>query len=252
MKCLAIILARGGSKRIPRKNVRRFLGRPMLEYAVHSAIKSGCFEEVMLSTDDEEIAEAARNAGASTPFKRSAENARDEAPTGCAVLEVISKYREAGRNFDAICALYASSPLICSEHLRTGYKMLEANPCIATIMPVVRFSHPVQRAFAICDGNLRMTSPEHEFTRSQDLAPRYHDAGQWYWLRTALFLQSRQIFGNPCMPLILSDLEVQDVDTEDDWKLAEIKFRLRNTEQSQARLAVMESCANILGNDVDT
>lgn len=232
MRSLAVILARGGSKRIPRKNIRPFLGRPVLEHPIRAAMESGCFEEVMVSTDDDEIARAAREAGAATPFKRSPESARDEATTTSAVLEVIRMYREAGRQFDCVCAIYAATPLIRARHLRQGMDILQAHPRATTVMPVVRFSHPVQRAFGIHDGLLKMTAPEHEFTRSQDLAPRFHDAGQWYWLRTTAFEQARRIFGDECVPLILSELDVQDLDNEDDWKLAELKRRLREKDDS--------------------
>jgi N-acylneuraminate cytidylyltransferase len=200
----------------------------MLDYPIRAAIEAGCFEEVMVSTDDDEIAETARRAGAVTPFMRSSKNARDDATTTSAVLEVLSQYRAAGREFDSVCVLYAASPLIRAQHLRQGRDLMLANPLTATVMPVVRFSHPVQRAFSISRDLLRMVAPEHEFTRSQDLAPRYHDAGQWYWLRAAAFERAGRIFGDECVPLILSELDVQDMDNEDDWKLAELKLRLRD------------------------
>lgn len=228
MKSLAIILARGGSKRIPRKNIRLFMGRPMLEYSIRAAIESGCFEEVMVSTDDEEIAGVARSAGAVTPFRRSTKSSRDDATTTDAVLEVIRQYRDAGREFGSVCVLYAATPLVCARHLREGREVLESNVHAGTVMPVVRFSHPVQRAFGISDGRLKMVAPEYEFVRSQDLAARYHDAGQWYWLRTAALERERRVFSEDCIPLVLSELEVQDIDNEDDWKLAELKLRLRD------------------------
>lgn len=228
MSSVAIILARGGSKRIPRKNVRLFLGRPVIHYPVRAALDSGCFDEVMVSTDDDEIAAVAREEGAVTPFRRSAETAGDHATTTEALLEVIRQYRESGREFDYLCGMYASTPLVTARHLREGWSLMQADPSHETVMPVVRFSYPIQRAFCISEGLLKLMATEHAFTRSQDLTPAFHDAGQWYWMRRASFEKGRKVFADHCVPLVVSELEVQDIDNEDDWRLAEVKAQIRS------------------------
>jgi len=228
MSAIAIILARGGSKRVPRKNVRLFLGRPVIHYPIRAALDSGCFDEVMVSTDDEEIAAVARDEGAVTPFRRSEENASDHATTTSVLLEVIQQYRESGREFEFVCGMYASTPLVTPQQLRDGWEMIRGNAEIGTVMPVVSFGYPIQRAFGIEQGLLKLMTPEHAFTRSQDLKPAYHDAGQWYWMRTEAFERGRKVFADHCVPMILSGIEVQDIDNEDDWSLAEVKARMRD------------------------
>lgn len=227
MSALAIILARSGSKRIPGKNLRPFLGHPVIHYPVKAALESGCFDEVMVSTDDDQIAAAARAAGALTPFRRSPENASDQATTTDALLEVIAQYRAAGREFEYICGMYASAPLITVDHLRAGWEIIQNDPAAQTVMPVIRYGYPVHRAFVIQDGRLQLMMPEHGFTRSQDLPAAYHDAGQWYWMRVADFERGRKVFADRCLPVELSELEVQDIDNEVDWKLAELKARIQ-------------------------
>lgn len=228
MSSLAIILARGGSKRIPRKNIRPFRGEPVIHRPIRAAIDSGCFDEVMVSTDDDEIAAIARAAGASTPYRRTEENASDNATTTSVLLEVIGQYRSSGREFEFICGMYASTPLVLPRHVRRGWELMQSDPAIETVMPVVRYGYPIQRAFAIADGQLTLLSPEHGFTRSQDLEPAYHDAGQWYWMRRESFERGRKVFADRCVPLVLSELEVQDIDNEDDWRMAEVKADLRD------------------------
>lgn len=225
-KVLAVILARGGSKRIPGKNLRPFLGQPVIHYPIQAALKSGCFDEVMVSTDAEPIAEVARAAGAATPFKRSEQSASDHATTTEALLEVLARYREVGREFDFICGMYACAPLISVDHLRAGWAVIKSDFQPQTVMPVIRYGYPVQRAFVVEQGRLQMMLPKYEFTRSQDLQRSYHDAGQWYWMRVADFERDRKVFADRCLPLELSELEVQDIDNEVDWKLAELKARI--------------------------
>jgi N-acylneuraminate cytidylyltransferase len=227
MSAVAIILARSGSKRIPGKNLRLFLEHPVIHYPIRAAIESGCFDEVMVSTDDEQIASIARASGAVTPFKRSAENANDHATTTDALLEVIAHYRAAGREFDFVCGMYASAPLISADHLRAGWEIIQKDPKAQTVMPVIRYGHPVQRAFVADQGQLKLMMPEFGFTRSQDLPVTYHDAGQWYWMRVADFERGRKVFADRCLLLELSELEVQDIDNEVDWRLAELKARIQ-------------------------
>lgn len=227
MNALAIILARGGSKRIPRKNIRPFHGRPIISYPIAAALESGCFSEVMVSTDDAEIAGIARECGAHVPFLRSAENSNDHAGSDDAIAEVMQKYRALGMRFSHVCALYPTAALTTAEHLRRGFAMLTADETLTGVTPVLRFSFPVQRALALRKGRIPLQQPEHYHTRSQDLEPAYHDAGQWYWLRAEKFLQSRELLGANSAGLVLAATEAQDIDHEDDWAIAELKFELR-------------------------
>ncbi len=224
---LAIIPARGGSKRIPRKNIRSFHGRPIIAYPIAAACSSGCFDEVMVSTDDAEIADVARGLGAAVPFLRSTDTAGDFAGTEEVILEVVNCYAQLGRTFDAVCCIYATAVLVTAEHLRQGWQRLRGNPALTAVVPVLRFGYPAQRALALRDGRLPMMWPEYYDSRSQDLEPAYHDAGQWYWLRLERFRVSKEMLGPNCGPLVLGQMEAQDIDHEDDWRLAEMKFSLR-------------------------
>jgi len=227
MSALAIILARGGSKRIPRKNIRPFHGRPIIAYPITAALESGCFDEVMVSTDDAEIADIARECGARVPFLRSAQNANDVAGSDDAIAEVILKYRELGRSYTHVCALYATAALTTAAHLQRGQAALAADPALTAVLSMLRFSFPIQRALVQRGGRLPLLQPEHYHTRSQDLEPAYHDAGQWYWLREERFLQSREMMGPNSTGIVLPEIEAHDIDTEDDWAVAELKYELR-------------------------
>ena len=195
MKCIAIIPARGGSKRIPRKNIRPFAGRPIIEYPIAAAFAAGCFEEVMVSTDDAEIAEVAKRAGASVPFMRSAKNSNDHATTADALIEVMEKYRESGRVFDLGSCIYPFAALVTPERLREGLQIIVQNPDLNGAVPVLRFGYPIQRALRIKDNMLDMIDQRHQNTMSQDLEPAYHDAGQYYWFRWDALVQSRTLLG---------------------------------------------------------
>jgi pseudaminic acid cytidylyltransferase len=227
MKALAIILARGGSKRIPRKNIRPFLGRPIISYPIAAALQSGCFVEVMVSTEDAEIAAIARACGATVPFLRSAQNANDFAGSDDAIAEVIENYRARDIHFDYVCALYATAALTTAAHLRHGARMLAADATLTGVVPVLRFSFPVQRALTLRDGRVPLLQPEHYHTRSQDLEETFHDAGQWYWLRAEKFIASRELLGPNSAGFVLHAHEGQDIDNEDDWAVAELKYTLR-------------------------
>lgn len=227
MKALAIILARGGSKRIPRKNIRPFHGRPILAYPIAAALESGCFDEVMVSTDDAEIAKIARECGATVPFLRSAQNAHDFSGSDDAMAEVILQYRALGRAYTHVCALYSTAALTTAEHLQRGQAMLTADPALTAVLPVLRFSFPIQRALVARGGRLPLLQPEHYHSRSQDLEAAYHDAGQWYWLQADKFLQTRELMGPNSTGLVLSEMDAQDIDNEDDWAVAELKYELR-------------------------
>lgn len=223
MGSIAIITARGGSKRIPRKNVKLFCGKPIITYSIEAALRSGLFEEVMVSTEDEEIARIAREAGAQVPFMRSSESAGDYASTDDVLLEVLEAYKERRREFDSFCCLYPTAPFVTAEKLRTAMGLLAKAD---SVMPVVPFSFPPQRCMVLNEeGELRMKWPEHARTRSQDLEPYYHDCGQFYCCRTAPFLEYKTTDLPHMVPMIMSELEVQDIDNPDDWEIAELKYQ---------------------------
>ena len=227
MSALCIIPARGGSKRIPRKNIRPFNGRPILTYAVDAARESGCFDEIMVSTDDEEIARIGHDAGAQVPFLRSPETSNDHAEFVTVLLEVIEKYRTAGRTFDYLCCIYPTAALTQAAAIRDGYSKLTAEPSLSCVLPVVAFGYPIQRAVHITNGRLQMFQPENYHARSQDLQKAYHDAGQWYWLRTEKLHPKIQMLGQDTAGVVVSEADVQDIDNEDDWRMAELKYQMR-------------------------
>jgi N-acylneuraminate cytidylyltransferase len=218
---IAIIPARGGSKRIPRKNIRPFLGKPILAYSIEAALNSGLFDEVMVSTDDEEIAEIALKHGARAPFLRSAVNADDYAPTLAVIQEVLNRYLPL--KFSAGCCIYPTAPFVKPAHLEAGYRLLtEQNYDV--VLPIVRFSYPIWRALSRNDqGQAHMIWPEHKNSRSQDLPAAYHDAGQWYWFNPARLKES--LFTSHTGAIVLEEDEVQDIDTPTDWTLAELKYQ---------------------------
>lgn len=225
MHTLAIITARGGSKRIPRKNIKEFLGKPILAYSIEAALNAGCFDEVMVSTDDEEIARIALQYGAKVPFLRSAETANDFASTKDVILEVLEKYKEAGEDFEAVCCIYPTAPFLTPERLTEAMTLLSERKA-DSVIPVVAYSFPPQRCLVIRDGRTEFLHPEHMLTRSQDLEPYYHDCGQFYCLNTDSFKKQQLLVMKNTYPVILSEMEVQDIDTLSDWELAELKYKL--------------------------
>lgn len=225
-KRLAVITARGGSKRIPGKNIREFCGKPIIAYSIEAALESGLFEEVMVSTDSQEIAETAKKYGAKVPFMRSRENADDYAATSDVILEVLENYRKMGREFDCFCCIYPTAPFLTPERLREAMELMEEHHPSA-VFPVVAFSYPPQRCFVIAENSrLKYKYPKYLRSRSQDLEKQYHDAGQFYVYRSEEYLRKKGVIAENIMPLFLSELEVQDIDNEKDWKLAELKYRL--------------------------
>lgn len=226
MKNLCIIPARGGSKRIPRKNIKPFMGKPIIAYSIEAALNSGIFDEVMVSTDDKEIAEIALQYGAKVPFMRSKETSNDFATTADVIDEVLSRYESKGYEFDAVCCIYATAPFITPERLRQASELLEKGS-FDSAFSCVAYSYPVQRGLEINDkGRIAMKWPEFKSSRSQDLPPVYHDAGQFYISKTAAYKQAHGFWGDNTAPIILSELEVQDLDTPTDWALAEMKYRI--------------------------
>jgi N-acylneuraminate cytidylyltransferase len=224
-KALAIITARGGSKRIPRKNVRSFLGRPILAYSIEAALTSHLFDEVMVSSDDEEILELARTFGAATPFKRSAGASDDAATTAEVLLEVLSEYGRRGDEFEYLCCIYPTAPFVSAGKLQQADALLRDSGADAAV-PVTAFSFPIWRSFKIEEGRLAFNWPENALRRSQDLPKAFHDCGQFYFVRTESFLAQRRLIMDNTVPIIVPEGEAQDIDTEDDWKIAEIKYSL--------------------------
>ena len=224
MKSLAIITARGGSKRIPRKNIKDFLGKPIIAYSIEAAIESGVFDEVMVSTDDEEIAEIAKKYGAKVPFMRSEATSNDTATTNDVLMEVVNEYEKRGTKFDYCACLYPTAPFVTAEKLRKANKMLtESN--VDTLIPVVSFSYPPKRALVIRDERLVFKYPEYMDSRSQDLEPEYHDIGQFYFFNVDAFKKNKKLMIGNILPLVVDEMEVQDIDNESDWKIAEIKYQ---------------------------
>lgn len=227
MSRLAIITARGGSKRIPRKNIKSFCGKPIMAYSIEAAVNSGVFDTVMVSTDDEEIAEIGKEYGAEVPFFRSEATSGDYATTTDVLMEVLNEYDKRGKHFDMACCIYPTAPFVSADRLKEAVTDLEASDA-DTIIPVVAFSYPPQRAFVIENENLVFKYPENLYTRSQDLQKFYHDAGQFYVFRTDAFFKNKNLLLGNINPLELSEMEVQDIDTEVDWQLAELKYKLIN------------------------
>lgn len=225
MRSIAIITARGGSKRIPKKNIRDFCGKPIIAYSIEAAIDSGVFDTVMVSTDSSEIGEIAKKYGAEVPFFRSAETSNDHASTAEVLSEVISKYSESGESYDVFACIYPTAPFITGEKLRKAMELLEETSS-DSVIPVVQFSYPPQRGFLIEDGQLKYNEPEYSDRRSQDLNPIYHDCGQFYFCRTKVFQKHDSLVTPRTCPMIMDELETQDIDNPSDWKLAEIKYKM--------------------------
>lgn len=224
MKTIAIITARGGSKRIPRKNVKEFCGKPILAYSIEAAIESGIFDTVMVSTDDQEIADIAKEYGAEVPFLRSEETSNDFATTNDVLKEVIQKYEESGTAFDVFCCIYPTAPFITPETLKNAY-MEMSNDSADSVVPVVKFSFPPQRAFIIRNNYVEYLMPENAKKRSQDLEPHYHDCGQFYFCKVKSFKEQGTIITDKTKPIIVDERMVQDIDTMSDWEIAEAKYR---------------------------
>ena len=225
MNTVAIIPARGGSKRIPRKNIRPFLGKPIMAYVIDAALRSGLFSEVMVSTDDTEIADVARQYGATVPFLRRVETAGDFATTADVLDEVLDQYEQRGRIFDYACCLYPTAPFVTPDLLGLAFSTL-TDRNFDTVYPVQRFSFPIQRAVRLSDGRVDWLQPEHALTRSQDLEPAYHDAGQFYFFNVATFRGTHRLITDNSGGVVIAEMAAHDIDTEDDWRIAEFKFRM--------------------------
>lgn len=222
---LAVIPARGGSKRIPRKNIKQFCGKPMIAWSIEAARQSACFDRIIVSTDDEEIAEVARLHGAEAPFIRPAELSNDYVGTIPVIRHAVETISAYGQTVVQACCLYATAPFVSADDLRRGQELLQTTDA-DYVFSVTSYAFPIQRAICLkADGRMEMFNPEHFNTRSQDLTEAFHDAGQFYWGRSEAWCNERIIFGSHSAPLILPRHRVQDIDTPEDWERAEWMFR---------------------------
>ena len=224
-KRLAIITARGGSKRIPYKNIREFCGKPIITYSIEAALQAGVFDEVMVSTDDEKIATIAKEAGAKVPFLRSAETSNDFATTADVILEVLDAYEKVGEKFISACCIYPTAPFITSEKLKSAVELLE-NKNYDSVMPVAEFSFPPLRGMIMEEDKVSYKWEEFSMARSQDLDKIYHDVGQFYVFDVEKFKEAKKLVTKNTGAIIIDELEMQDIDNEVDWKLAELKYQL--------------------------
>lgn len=226
MKRLAIIPARGGSKRIPLKNIKLFNGRPIIAYSIEAALSSGLFSEVMVSTDDKQIAEVALAHKASVPFFRSPENSNDYAGTAEVLCEVLSQYQNQKNEFSEACCIYPTAPFVTSSMLAETHSIFSKGN-YDTLFPIMKFSYPVPRSLKKnSSGGIEMVWPENYSKRSQDLPPFYHDAGQFYWFKVPFMLQEKKLFSQNSYGQEIDELHGQDIDSLSDWKLAELKFNM--------------------------
>lgn len=219
---IAIITARGGSKRIFKKNIKDFMGKPMLHYAVDACVTSGIFSDVMVSTDDLEIASVARECGALVPFLRSSQTSDDYASTASVLLEVVQEYEKRGHYYDTICCVYPCVPFLTGDTLKRAYDVfLQENADV--LMPVAAYDSPVQRSLKIKEGLLYYAYPEYQGYRSQDLEACYYDCGMFYFIKVSS-LKEHGAFAGAMIPYVMPADEVQDIDTQEDWEKAEFKF----------------------------
>lgn len=224
---IAIIPARGGSKRIPRKNIKFFHGKPMIAYSIDAALACGCFDKVIVSTDDSEIADVAKQFGAQVPFIRPDNIADDHATTMDVMQHAIEWCEQQGWNIEAVCCLYATAPFVTPEFLIEGYQKLQQDKDVEFAFSAATFSFPIQRAIKLSQqGAVSMFDANQEQVRSQDLEEAYHDAGQFYWGCKEAFIQRKAIFATHSRVVLLPRIRVQDIDTAEDWEFAEALFTL--------------------------
>jgi pseudaminic acid cytidylyltransferase len=222
---VAVIPARGGSKRIPDKNIKPFAGKPIIAYSIEAAQHAGIFDRILVSTDSEPIARVARQFGAEVPFLRPAELADDHTPTAPVVAHTLHWLAASGFPARYVCCMYATAPFLRPEYVTEGYRLLTTQQ-VSSVFSVTSFPFSIFRALKIAeDGHIAMFWPEYELTRSNDLPAAYHDAGQFYWLACGAFLQDRKMYGWDALPVILPRYLVQDIDTPEDWETAEQMFR---------------------------
>ncbi len=223
-KSIAIITARGGSKRILKKNIKLFCGKPIIQYSIEAALNSQMFDEVMVSTDDQDIAKLSLNLGANVPFMRSKFTSDDFATTVDVLIEVFNEYIKMNQKFEYACCLYPTAPFVTSAKLKKAMEML-INLEVDSVIPVVKFSFPIQRSLIIEGDKVKFKYPEFENIRSQDLISHYHDSGQFYCININKFLKVRKIISDNTIPMIIPELEVQDIDNIEDWYIAQMKYK---------------------------
>ncbi|MBW7857810.1 MAG: pseudaminic acid cytidylyltransferase [Leptonema sp. (in: Bacteria)] len=223
---IAVIPARGGSKRIPRKNIKEFCGKPMIAYAIEAAQKSQCFEHIIVSTDDDEIADVAKTYGAEVPFMRPKELADDYTGTAAVTLDSVKRAQSIYGPIEYVCTIYATAPFVQNKDLTNSLKELHATGKLAAFT-LTTFPYPIQRALRLtANQGVEMIQPEHRMTRSQDLEETYHDAGQFYWDKASILLREKNIQPDDILPIILPRYQVQDIDTMEDWIRAERLYKV--------------------------
>lgn len=225
MKKIVIIPARGGSKRIPRKNIKFFIDKPIIAYSIEAALKSNLFDEVMVSTDDEEIAKIAIEYGAKVPFLRSEINSNDVATTIDVIAEVTEAYKKEGRIFDYTCCIYPCAPFVTEKILTSSFTKLK-DENLDCVFPVLKYGHPIQRALKVkADNRIEMIAPENMQIRTQDLKASYHDLGQFYMFKTEKIISANRLWNDNTGFIELKEIESHDIDTIEDWELAEFKYK---------------------------
>jgi pseudaminic acid cytidylyltransferase len=225
---IAVIPARGGSKRIPRKNIKTFCGKPMIAWSIEAALDSGCFDQVVVSTDDAEIADVARAWGAQVPFVRPAELSDDHTGTTAVIAHAIDWFSAQGSAPAQVCCIYATAPFVAADDLRRGLELLDGGAC-DYVFSATSYPFPIQRAIGIsAAGRARMFNPELFSVRSQDLEEAFHDAGQFYWGQAPAWTANKVIFGPNSSIVRLPRYRVQDIDNEEDWQMAEYLFQIVN------------------------
>jgi len=225
MRCLAIITARGASKRIPRKNIRPFLGKPIIAYSITAALEAKIFDEVMVSTDDKEIAAISEKLGANIPFIRSKKASDDYATTNDVIKEVLESYLSIGKSFDYACCLYPTAPFVTGEILKVAFQILKTGKS-DLVLPITPFSFPVQRSFIKKeDGEINYSQPDFINSRSQDLEKHFHDVGQFYFFKVVDYLHRGALISENMHGIEIDELHAQDIDNESDWNLAELKYK---------------------------
>ena len=224
MSVVAVIPARGGSKRIPHKNIKPFCGKPMIAYSIEAAKDAGIFDRIIVSTDSEKIASTAKDFGAEVPFMRPCELADDHTGTDAVILHALKRLMEDREKIDYICCIYATAPFVKAEYIIRGYNILHDNNA-TSCFSVTTYSFPIFRSLKINNQNrLEMFWPEYRETRSQDLTEAHHDAGQFYWADAKKYLKEKQFYSKDAVPVILPRYLVQDIDTPEDWETAEKMF----------------------------
>ena len=229
---VAVIPARGGSKRIPRKNTNEFCGKPMIAWSIEAALQSACFDRIVVSTDDRATADIAKSLGAEVPFKRPAELADDFTPLVPVIAHATEQLRQEGNDLEFVCCIYATAPFLQADYLLRGHEAIQSERADFAVS-VTAYPYPIQRALKLHNGKIEMFNQEHYNTRSQDLEPAYHDAAQFVWGTADAWSEGKPVFGSRTVPIILPAQLVQDIDSLEDWYRAEWLFHARQLSSSR-------------------